>query len=612
MCGVLFAYEYKNDSQNLQRRAIHALERLKHRGPDEQNALAESNWLIGHTRLSILDIAGSRQPMSSAHRPELLTFNGEIYNFAKLKRDLENKWKFTTNGDTEVLLAGLSVYGKSFIGKLEGMWAFILWNPRQGALLASRDPLGKKPLYFCSNTKGIYFASELPALRTLDTESWSENPSASAALMKYGFTAPGETSYENVFELKPGHNLCWQPGSTPIQHQYWQLQNIREQHLSFEDSCELVEQKIKFAVQKRMIADVEIGAFLSGGLDSSIVATLAQHESSSRLRTFTVKFADKGYDESRYANTVASALKSQHHEIEAETPTLDDLKLLLKESVGQPFGDPSLLPTFSLCKATAQHVKVALSGDGADEVFSGYQRYQAKVILSWYRRLPTAMQKTADSIIERLPANYAHHSKSLIKKAKEFSRLANDLEFNTDYYAPTLGSSTLIRSETRTSLRPGLEPESNATTLEEMMYRDMLVYLPQDILTKVDRASMHSSLEVRSPFLDIELVELAFSLPIDFHRSLTKGKLMLRTIYQHSLPHEVIKRRKQGFSNPIHTWFNGPLGDKLIKVNSEIDSIISTVALHEAVNIHQSKKQDMSIPLWNALCYLLWKSDYQL
>lgn len=604
MCGVLFAFEFETNPIDLQSRGEAALNLLHRRGPDERNMIRKDGWILGHTRLSILDLNGSRQPMTRTDGL-YLSFNGEIYNYRELRKQLESQWTFTTTGDTEVLLAGLTLQGERFVQKLEGMWAFVFWDAQGETLIASRDPLGKKPLYYRSNCRGAYFTSELAALKRLDPHNWEEDKTASRSIIKYGFTEPGATIYKATSEIKPGHNARWKPGDAVTQRQYWELPEKRDSQLTFHDACAVLEGKIENAVQKRLIADVEVGAFLSGGIDSSIVALIAQRQTKSKLRTFTVKFSDKGYDESSFANIVANKINSQHLEIEANPPTLEDLISLTKDSLGQPFGDPSLLPTYSLCNATAKHVKVALSGDGADEVFSGYQRYQARVLLNWYLRLPSKLRDTADKLISQLPDSFAHHSHSLIKKAKEFMRLARTAEYTYQYTAPILCTDLFAEPE---PTRLAETEDIHFTSLEEMMYRDMLVYLPQDILTKVDRASMYSSLEVRSPFLDIDVIEAAFSLPISLHRSALQGKRLLRTIYRTQLPSSIITRRKQGFANPIYSWFLGDIGDQILLMNRSTDSILSTSAIELALALHRAGRKDMSLPLWNVLSYLYWKN----
>ena len=605
MCGIFFAFEYKADPQDLRQRGEAALDLLYRRGPNEQNLIHQNNWLVGHTRLSIIDLGSSHQPMAVPEGSSYLSFNGEIYNFKDLRRKLEHVWTFTTSGDTEVLLAGLTLHGADFIRQLEGMWAFLFWDAEKQILLASRDPLGKKPLYYRSNQRGIYFASELAALKRLDPDHWHEDHTATRAIIKYGFTEPGATVYRATHEVKPGHNLDWAPSGSVVQRQYWELPSTRDSTMLFGDACVLLEQKIATAVGKRLSADVEVGAFLSGGIDSSIVALLAQQQLTLPLRTFTVRFADKGYDESEFARLVARQIGSQHQEIEVIQPTVNDLLELMTNSLSQPFGDPSLLPTHALCNATSRHVKVALSGDGADEVFSGYQRYQARVLLNWYHRIPPSLRRTAEAFLSKIPDSFSHHSRSLIKKAKEFSHLANSAEFNYSYIAPIVSADFFAEPEPKLQ---AVTADFTSSTLEEMMYRDMLIYLPQDILTKVDRASMYSSLEVRSPFLDIDLIETAFSLPVEYHRSMLKGKRLLRTIYRSQLPPAIITRRKQGFTNPIHSWFRGQLGDDIVVMNQATDSILSTQALEQAVARHRAGQRDMSLSLWNALSYLLWKT----
>lgn len=609
MCGVIFAFDKTSSNERLYQNSQAAIEKLKRRGPDHQRIYHRDNWVIGHTRLSIVDISSSHQPMISPDGNKYLSFNGEIYNYQQLRSQLEHHWNFSTNGDTEVILAGLIIHGNEFINHLDGMWAFLFWDSERQILLASRDPFGKKPLYFRNNIKGLYFSSELPALKQLDDSNWDENKKSTVSFLKYGFSEPGDTIYIDTFEVKPGHNLIWTNKSGITQKQYWQLSPSRNSNLAFIEACEQIEEKIETAVKKRLVADVEIAAFLSGGLDSSIISYLAQKNTKSKLGTYTVKFSEEGYDESKYAQLLAAHIGSRHHELLATSPNLETLLELQEKSIGQPFGDPSILPTYSLCKAAATHVKVALSGDGADEVFSGYQRYQARVLLKWYLNTPKYLRKPTEAIVKMLPDSFSHHSRSIIKKAKEFLKLSNSHEFNTCYLAPVILDGSLFKSPSHLDNIVHFPESSSGTTLEEMMYRDMLIYLPQDILTKVDRASMYCSLEVRSPFLDLDLVETSFSLPIAFHRSLFSGKKILKKIYSNKIPSQILNRKKQGFSNPIYKWFLGELGDDLVKFNDATDSVLSNRGIETMVAIHRSGKRDMSLPLWNTLSYLLWKKN---
>jgi len=611
MCGISFLYQptYTPDQLNEVMRS--ALQRMIHRGPDDQGQWQEPPAVIGHRRLAIIDLVASRQPMNDSQDRFVLSYNGEVYNYKDLRRDLESHWKFHTQGDTEVVLAGLVTQGAEFLKRMEGMWAIAFWDRANRTLLLARDRMGKKPLYYQILREGIACASELPVLAQLAAPNWEEDLDSTADYLRYGFYLPGTTAYQNVREVLPGHVLQWSPGHKPRETAYWSLSvggfsgSLNRAH------TELREALIR-AVQRRLVADVEVGAFLSGGIDSSLVVGILSNELGVLPKTFTIGFTDPTYDERQYANIVATRYRTDHYEEVLSDWDSELLKKLVLEHAGQPFADSSLLPTSLVSRLASRHVKVALSGDGGDELFSGYQRYQGRALLRWYTRLPKIFRLNIERLIQRIPEPMAHHSRSLLKKAHLFYDLIKRQEAEQPYVAPTFYSiSSFAKLAPELAGRghspPCLPAEAHHDYLHEMMSTDALVYLPQDILAKVDRATMASSLEARAPFLDKDIVELAFSLPRSWHRRGAQGKRMLRGAFADLLPRSVWQRRKQGFSVPIHRWFRDRLGDELEELLSTTVSPLSTSHVHDMLHAHRLKVRDHGHRLWGLYIYLLWK-----
>ncbi len=614
MCGLLFSYDQKISEDELKNRASKALERLEHRGPDDKKLVGISGAYIGHTRLSILDVAHSLQPMPDKSGRFWLVFNGEIYNYDVLRAGLEAKWEFRTQGDTEVVLAGLVLAGSSFLEQLEGMWSIVLWDSLLHKVFISRDRFGKKPLYYLSRGPTQFScASELPALRLLDIEKWNECLKNSADFFKYGYYLPGETAYTDARELLPGHYAEWSVGTEVFVSQYWSI-NVHKIHADHHESNVKLLELICDAVKKRLVSDVEVGAFLSGGVDSSLVSSLTTKFSPTRLKTFSVSFDDRTYDESRFAKLVSERIGSEHFEAAFDLMVVSDFENMLLNNFGQPFGDPSVLPTYLVSKIASQHVKVALSGDGGDEVFCGYQRYQARVILNWYSKLPISLRKFAEGAIRSLPEPMVHHSSSILKKAHLFVDAVENYGGGNVYVAPLIASNRALKLVVPELTESKLEccryeAESGINDIEKMMLQDMLVYLPQDILQKVDRASMANSLEVRSPFLDHQLVEFAFSMPVSFHRSWGKGKRMLKSCAFDRLPEEIWSRRKQGFAVPLQKIFSGEVGRRLVDLVNSVDSPISRNGFNVIYREHLNGYRDYGLLLWNIYSYLIWKSN---
>lgn len=610
MCGIVLCYNKEINETELIGLATKASKYLSHRGPDDKGLWCESSCVIGHRRLSIIDVEGSRQPMTDPSKRYILSYNGEVYNFKEIRKTLEHRWDFTTKGDTEVVLAGLIIHGDSFLKRMEGMWAIALWDKKNETLLLSRDRMGQKPLFYQYDNNNFACASELTSLASLSSSPLQEDLNSTTDYLRYGYYLPGTTAYKGVYEVLPGHVLKWSPNRGIKQTPYWSL-SFGDFSGSKKEAQEMLRERLIRAVNKRMVADVEVGAFLSGGVDSSLIVSILSKELGFKLKTFTIGFAEASYDERKWAKLVSRLCATDHFEQGFEDWDREELVKLILKNLGQPFADASLLPTAMVSSVASSKVKVVLSGDGGDELFSGYQRYQARVLLRWYTRLPGSLKKVADRLIRTLPEPMSHHSRSVLKKAHLFLDIVDRQESETPYVAPVLYSRSNFQKlvpelDGKGHPQSVLPTETRGDSLLEMMISDAMIYLPQDILTKVDRASMAFSLEARAPFLDHEVVELAFSLPIRWHRRGFSGKRMLKETFSYLLPDTIWRRRKQGFGVPLHKWFRSGLEMQLVELLEQLNTPFESSYVRQMLQTHFSGKRDHGYRLWNIYVYLLW------
>jgi len=612
MCGISFIHHAGISQDALREQMRQSLERMHHRGPDDSGLINDMAWAIGHRRLSIIDLRTSKQPMQDQSKRYCLAYNGETYNFRALRQNLATDWDFRTAGDTEVVMAGLILEGPAFLQKMQGMWALCLWDRQEQQLLLARDRIGKKPLYYESDTRRFACASEINALLALSPGYREEDIDSAADYLRYGYFLPGTTIYKGMNEVLPGHWLRWSPGKQPTQQTYWTLP-IGRFTGSRAEAGHIMKEKLTAAIERRLVADVEVGAFLSGGIDSSLIVALLGTELETRPKTFSIGFSDRDFDERPYARMVADRYGTDHHEDCVTVDDADILTGLVLNHVGQPFADSSLLPSSFVARLASRHIKVALSGDGADEIFSGYQRYHSRTLMRWYTRLPSHIRRQTARLIRALPEPTAHHSRSLLKKAHLFLDIEQRLRDETPYIAPLMYSSDDFKQlapglADRGHPPPSLPRVTEPDDIQTMMAADALVYLPQDNLLKVDRASMAHSLEVRSPFVDHDVVEFAFSLPRAWHRSGMTGKNMLRRYFASLLPPALWRRRKQGFAVPVHAWFRQGMETRLRQCLRETDAPVSPAFVERLIVEHQRGRRDHGYRLWSIYIYLLWRN----
>ncbi|MDR3444773.1 MULTISPECIES: asparagine synthase (glutamine-hydrolyzing) [unclassified Dyella] len=589
-----------------------ALQRLRQRGPDESGCFVGDDFIAGHTRLAIIDVKGGHQPMRDPSGRWVLVFNGEIYNYRELRAQLAERWNFRDDSDTEVLLAGLVTEGARFVERLDGMWAFVLHDSASGDVLLSRDRFGKKPLYYRRHGATFACASELPALAVLTPDvAVREDAAGIADYFRYGYALPGKTCVAGVSEILPAHTLRLRADGSSVHERYW-APSVEPWTGSFGEAAEQIRELLTQGVRRRQLAsDVEVGAFLSGGVDSTTVCALAQASGFGRLRTFTAGFAEPTFDERAPAARAAAELGTLHTAEEIKPDMAAILATELPRRMGQPFGDSSLVPSALVASVAARHVKVVLTGDGSDEIFGGYARYMGRLLRQRYHMLPASLRSMIERGVLATPEPYAHHSGSLLKRAHLFVRLAR--EDRDAYIGPPA-----IRKETLAQLVPGLGAGNSMSDrpwpddpneLRHMLLQDCLVYLPQDILQKVDRATMMYSLEARSPFLDKALFEFVIRLPWQWHFSGMRGKRLLHAAMRGRVPDFIWKRRKQGFASPVSHWLRNWLGDELLAMtDSEDTGVVDAAGLHALLREHRAGRADHSQPLWLAYAYLRWRA----
>jgi asparagine synthase (glutamine-hydrolysing) len=608
MCGLVGFVERSRTPEALGP----MLRRIEHRGPDGEGRWfgALDGWFValGHRRLAILDIAGGGQPMSTLEERAHLVYNGELYNFRELRRELEATGiPFRTRSDTEVLLRHCERHWTNGLSSLNGMFAFALWDQQRGRMLLARDRVGIKPLYYTELPDGgLAFASELTAL--LPHPRVSRKVSAEG-LTSFFFSdyahAPGSL-VEGVKKLPPGHYLEWAGGKTTGPLPYWSLRESAPlRHASPGVLSKELWSLLGRAVERQLVADVPVGIFLSGGIDSSSIAVLAQQRSPRRLQTFSIAFDDPTFDESGYARSVAAQIGSSHVEERLSEGKLLDVIDLALARLDEPLADPSYLPTFLVSRLASAHVKVVLGGDGGDELFGGYPTYRAHRYASLYSLLPQALRGPLAAVISRLAPRDTYQS--LEWKLKRFVlRWDDDSRHRHLRWMSSLDLDDLARAslseDATTPATLAFQAPGQRDLLNEILALDFRTYLPGSVLTKVDRASMAHGLEVRPPMLDNDMVDWAFRIPSSLKVRSTRSKYLLQLAARDHLPRAIVARRKKGFGIPLARWMRGPLRPRLARALASSplwgSQLLNQQAFATWARMHDERKGDYSKPLW--------------
>jgi asparagine synthase (glutamine-hydrolysing) len=654
MCGIAgFLLPASGTAERLAEGVRRMADVLQHRGPDGGGVWMDPpcGMAMGHRRLSIIDLSeAGAQPMVSACGRFVLTLNGEIYNHLELRARLQQEahapgWR--GHSDTETLLAGISAWGlETTLRRCVGMFAIAMWDRQLKRLSLARDRFGEKPLYYGwargADGHTFVFGSELKALRAFPDFSSVVSRDALRQYFQFLYVPAPWSIYEDARKLEPGHLLEIDASaprtSWPRTRPYWDastaIENAVAQPLSDENAAlDVLETTLRDAVRLQMISDVPLGAFLSGGVDSSLIASFMQQESGTRVKTFTVGFEEAGFDESSNARAVAEHLGTEHTEMFVTAAEARDVIPMLPEMYDEPFADSSQIPTHLVCRAARRHVTVALSGDGGDELFGGYNRHFWAPLL-WKRLsvLPFPLRHRLGRAIQRVPRHGWDSVGSLINRwrpgaagvsllGSKAHKLATSLRFSRDpddmYMSlvsawPDADLLVLAPDGWTRPVRPWTDapPVGLKEQGEHMMYRDLRSYLPDDVLCKVDRAAMACSLETRAPFLDHRVAELAWRLPVDMKLRGTTGKWALRQVLYKHVPARLIERPKAGFSIPIGQWLRGPLrswAEALLQPGRiAADGFLRPEPVRQLWAEHLGGSADRSPELWGVLMFQAW------
>lgn len=641
MCGL--AGFLSRDFADADRRLVRMCEAIRHRGPDDAGYWLdpEAGLALGHRRLSIIDLSpAGHQPMISANGGLVLAFNGEIYNFGDLRRRLEEEGRapaWRGHSDTEVLLAGFEAWGvRETVRQAIGMFAFALWDRAVRKLTLGRDRMGEKPLYYGWQGEGrersFLFGSELSALSAHPACARRISRDSLVQFLRHGHVGEGRSIYEGLRKLPPATlaEISFdRPEAAP--EPYWSLVDLAlrpPRDVSAEDAADELEALLQDAVGRQMLADVPVGAFLSGGIDSALVAALMRARSGRTVRTFSMGFTEKRYDEAPEARAIAAHLGTEHHELYISDEDLREAVPRMARIYDEPFADNSQIPTWLLCRMAREQVTVALTGDGGDEFFGGYDRYrQGAALLRALRPAPAPLRRLAGGLAARVPAGLWDLLLNPVRRISEGKEPNGQWAQRMGDYIAARDVDALHRLLVSRWRRPvlgapgGHEPESllaerappampGRGLAERMMLLDQLTYLPDDLLAKVDRASMAVSLETRAPLLDHRVAEFSWSLPEPLKLGALGGKEPLRRVLYRHVPREMMERPKMGFEVPIGLWLRGPLRDwaaaLLAPDRLRREAWLDPAAVEALWRQHLSGRFNHGLALWNVLMFQAW------
>ena len=603
---------------------------VAHRGPDDSQT-----WIctdhrdayghplcvgLGFRRLSIIDLAGARQPMANEDGTVRMVFNGEIYNYQTLRRRLEGKGhQFATHGDGESILHLYEDHGTDCFAHLNGMFAIAIWDAHRNRLVLARDRIGQKPLFYAVADNRLVFGSELKCLAEVEGVCGEIDPAAIDEFLTYQYVPHPGTIWKGVRKLAPGHFAVFEDGQISVQR-YWDFDPTVERAIGHGDARDKLRELLTDSVKLRMQSDVPLGSFLSGGIDSSLITAIAQGHSDQPVQTFSIGFPVADFDETAHAAKVAEHLGTEHRRFEVMPSGVDVIDDLVWH-YDEPFGDSSAVPTWYLSELTRQEVTVALSGDGGDELFAGYERYQALWMSSRLQKMFPLHKIPGISLVQRLPDS--DRRRSLIRRGKRFlealgqptaRRYLNWLQIFPESLRASIYTDDFLAS------LPGDDPfeflesvwvrSQGRDVVTRASISDILSYLPCDLCTKVDIASMAHSLEVRQPLLDHRVVEFAASLPVHFKFRGRRGKLLLRDTFGSMIPKSIFTRKKMGFGIPIGGWFRNELKpmvhDTLLSDDARIAPYFRRDAVEELVRSHETSEQNHGYRLWNLLILEKW------
>lgn len=618
MCGIAGIIDSASAPE---RGLIERMNRIMHhRGPDGEGYYLDGPVALGHRRLSIIDLSGGKQPLANEDGTVWITFNGEVYNFQELRNELiEKGHRFVTRSDTETIVHAWEEYGEKCVERFRGMFAFAVWDQRKQKLFAARDRLGKKPFYYWYDGKRFLFASEIKAILQDERVQRQLDPAALADYLTYHYIPFPGTIFRGIRKLEPGHwiSVGMEEANqlSVVTRKYWDITYAPDVELTEAQWCEALREKLREAVRIRLISEVPLGAFLSGGIDSSTVVALMSQVQSAPVKTFSIGFKEEDFSETVYARQVAERFGCEHHEFVVEPDAIDVLPKLAWE-FDEPFADSSAIPTYYVSKLAREHVTVILSGDGGDETFAGYRRYGWAQDMCRHDWLPAPLKKTLFGLPGKLLPDGVKGKGALLHLSKDpFERYAGLNTFGEPPYLDRVLSADLRSAIGRelpdfSVMKRFYDAKVSSDYLTRIQYVDTKVYLAEDILTKVDRASMLCSLETRAPLLDHEVVELAARMPSSVKLHKGETKYILKKAMEGILPDDILYRRKMGFGVPLVHWFKKDLTeyahDLLLSREARERGIFNTSEVEALLVSHQKSGRDLSARIWALLFFEQW------
>lgn len=591
------------------------------RGPDHQEVWGTCNGVtLGHCRLAIIDLSSGNQPMVSADGNAVIVFNGEIYNFLDLKQELTNRYhyEFKTTSDTEVILAGYQTWGiDGILKRLEGMFAFALYDLCNNEVFIARDKFGEKPLYYYHKGEDLVFASELKSFNA-DLSRFTLDVEAANFYFALGYIPAPYSIYKEIRKLEPGHYLYIDSERKCMDLSFYKLKDhIIVNSDSFDEACQHIKRLVDDSVRQRMIADVPMGAFLSGGVDSSVICCTMVNHSKEQFDTFSIGFNESEYDESHRAALVAEKIKSKHH---LHILKYDDVVNELEEIIGyydEPFGDSSAIPSYYVAMLAHRDVKAVLTGDSADEIFAGYEKYLGRYYAGKYKNAPKVLQKVGEFVVNHTPIN--HHTSSWLRKANKLIHTTEGDNFDIYFNLMCLGfpdytRHKLLKEDSFCDVKGYVKaiydecPSDNP--LDREQYSDIRIVLEGCMFPKVDRACMHHSLENRTPFLDSKIVEYALSINPEYRLNGKKKKIVLKEAFRDILPERTKHFSKRGFAVPLDYWFRNELKNEMESlINKDfIDNqgVFNYHYLRQLFEAHMQGKENNQNQLWNIFVFQKW------
>lgn len=623
MCGIC-GVTYFDRERNVSELEVKGMcDVIRHRGPDDQGWITKGNYGIGMRRLSIIDLFTGRQPISNEDGSIWIVFNGEIYNHMELRDELVKKGHtFQTKCDTEAIVHAYEEYGEDCPKKLNGMFGFAILDQKKQTLFLARDRLGIKPLYYYHDSGKFAFGSELKSILQVENIPREVDKRALDIFLTFEYIPSPYSIFEGIRKLPPGHSLTLKDGRITIK-EYWDLR-FDEKETPEDDLCEQLLDLFQDAVKIRLMSDVPLGAFLSGGIDSSAIVAMMSRVMDRPVKTFSIAFKEDTYNESPYAQQIANRFNTEHH-VEVIEPNALELTEKLVGFLDEPFGDFSIFPTYLVSKMARKHVTVSLSGDGGDELFAGYDTYIANKAGRAYERLPGLLRGAMHPILNRIPPT--EKKKGLINRAKRFvegMQLPPDLEhtrwmiFLQEAEKPKLYSDdlqdVLNGSDSFEFIRSYFNRVNTTDPLNRQLYVDIKSYLVDDILVKVDRMSMATSLETRVPFLDHRFVEFTATIPSRLKLQGKSTKYLLKKAMQGILPPEILNRGKEGFSIPIKNWLKTDLKSLMLEVlepqKIKREGFFNANYVEQLKKEHLSGKKNHSHRLWSMMVFGIWQNLY--